>query len=107
MKKLLAAAFGAAFALGTAFANSTMDVLTGGAELEISGAEGSYTASFDADGTYTTSIGTEGTWELDGDELCFERSTGETGCSELPEGMGVGDSWDGEVQGQSVTFTIV
>ena len=69
MKKLLAAAFGAAFALGTAFANSTMDVLTGGAELEISGAEGSYTASFDADGTYTTSVGTEGTWELDGEEL--------------------------------------
>ncbi|MEL6364940.1 MAG: hypothetical protein AAFR11_08875 [Pseudomonadota bacterium] len=109
MKKVLAfiAAAGTAFASFAALANSTMDVLLGGAELEIASSEGSYTVQFSDDGTYTTSLGYGGTWSLDGDELCFERDSGESGCSDLPEGMDVGDSWDGDVAGTSVTFTIV
>lgn len=109
MKKLIAiiAAAGTALASFAAFANSTMDVLTGGAELEISSDGGSYTVQFDADGTYTTSAGWSGSWELQGDELCFERTTGESGCSVLPEGKTAGDSWEGDVAGTAVTFTII
>ena len=109
MKKLTAliAGLATAFASFAALANSTMDVLLGGAELEISSSEGSYTVQFSDDGSYTTSLGYGGTWSLDGDELCFERDSGEAGCSDLPEGMDVGDSWDGDVAGTAVTFTIV
>lgn len=104
----LVAAIVCAFAALPALASDTMDLLTsGGAVLQVSSDEGSYTTTFNADGTYTTSAGYDGVWSLDGDQLCFKRSTGESGCARVPDGLGVGDSWDGEVTGTAVTFTIV
>lgn len=91
----------------TAWAGTTMDaVLEGG--LKIESATSSYTVMFSADGTYTTDVGIEGTWTFDGGELCTTRTTGESNCQILPEGMGRGDSWDGEnAAGEAVTITIL
>jgi len=107
MKKVFAVLAGSALAFGAALANDTMDVLTGGATLQIETDQGSYTVEFSDDGSYTTSLGYGGTWTNDGEEVCFERDTGESGCGPLPDGMGVGDSWDGDVAGTAATFTIL
>jgi len=77
--------------------------------LQVSTAQGSYTTYFNADGTYTTDVGIEGTWEVQGDEVCVERSTGEQGCAPIQENLEVGASWQGEnaATGETVTYTIV
>jgi hypothetical protein len=77
--------------------------------LQVSTAQGSYTTYFNADGTYTTDVGIEGTWEVQGDEVCVERSTGEQGCAPIQENLEVGASWEGEnaATGETVTYTIV
>ncbi|MGP1274167.1 MAG: hypothetical protein ACQRW7_01965 [Caulobacterales bacterium] len=67
-----------------------------------------YTVRLNADGTYSSDVGISGTWEVQGDELCTSRSTGETNCQPIQEGLGLGDSWQGEnTAGETVTFTIV
>ena len=77
--------------------------------LQVSTAQGSYTTYFNADGTYTTDIGIAGTWEIDGDEVCVERTTGEHGCAPIQDDLEVGASWEGEnaATGETVTYTIV
>lgn len=77
--------------------------------LQVSTAQGSYTTYFNADGTYTTDVGIEGSWEVQGDEVCVERSTGEQGCAPIQENLEVGASWEGEnaATGETVTYTIV
>ena len=77
--------------------------------LQVSTAQGSYVTHFNADGTYTTNIGIEGTWEIRGNEVCVERSTGEHGCAPIQENLELGASWEGEnaATGETVTYTIV
>lgn len=77
--------------------------------LQISTAQGSYTTYFNADGTYTTDVGISGVWEVRGDEVCVQRSTGESGCAPIQENLEVGASWQGEnaATGETVTYTIV
>lgn len=87
---------------------SPVDALVENA-LQVSTAEGSYITYFNADGTYTTNVGIEGTWELQGSEICVTRSTGESGCAPVQDGLSLGDSWEGTnaATGQTVTYTIV
>jgi len=94
--------------LATALQASPVDTLVANA-LEVSTTQGSYITYFDADGTYTTNIGISGTWWVNGNELCFERSTGEGGCAPLGEAEAVGASWSGvnAATGETVTYTIV
>lgn len=77
--------------------------------LQVSTAQGSYITYFNADGTYTSNIGIEGTWEIRGNEVCVERSTGEHGCAPIQENLELGASWEGEnaATGETVTYTIV
>ncbi len=76
--------------------------------LRVEGGAVTYTVMLNEDGTYTSDVGISGTWELQGDQLCTSRSTGETNCQPLQEGLGLGDSWQGEnTAGETVTFTIV
>ncbi len=94
--------------LATALQASPVDTLIANA-LEISTADGSYVTYFEADGTYSTNIGISGTWWVEGNELCVQRSTGESGCAPLGEAEDVGSSWTGEnaATGETVTYTIV
>lgn len=67
-----------------------------------------YTVVLNADGTYSSDVGISGTWEVQGNELCTSRATGETNCQPIQEGLGLGDSWEGQnTTGDTVTFTIV
>lgn len=67
-----------------------------------------YTVMLNADGTYSSDVGISGTWEVQGDQLCTSRATGETNCQPIQEGLNLGDSWEGEnTTGDRVTFTIV
>lgn len=67
-----------------------------------------YTVMLNEDGTYSSDVGISGTWEVQGDALCTSRATGETNCQPMQEGLGLGDSWEGEnTTGETVTFTIV
>ncbi len=77
--------------------------------LQVSTTQGSYITYFNADGTYTTNIGIEGSWEIRGNEVCVERSTGEHGCAPIQENLELGASWEGEnaATGETVTYTIV
>jgi len=76
--------------------------------LRVESASVTYTVMLNADGTYTSDVGISGTWEVEGDELCTSRSTGETNCQPVQSGLGLGDSWQGEnAAGETVTFTIV
>ncbi|WP_291844157.1 hypothetical protein [Maricaulis sp.] len=94
--------------LAAALQASPVDTLVANA-LEVSTAQGSYITYFEADGTYTTNAGIAGTWWVDGNELCFQRSTGEGGCAPLGDAEDVGASWTGvnAATGQTVTYTIV
>lgn len=77
--------------------------------LQVSSSQGSYVTYFNADGTYTTNVGISGTWEIRGAEICVVRSTGESGCAPLQDGVSLGDSWEGTnaATGETVTYTIV
>lgn len=77
--------------------------------LQVSSAAGSYTTYFNADGTYTSDVGISGTWQVEGNEICVVRSTGESGCAPLQDGATLGDSWEGvnAATGETVTYTIV
>jgi len=77
--------------------------------LQISSSQGNYVTYFNADGTYTTNIGISGTWEIRGAEICVVRTTGESGCAPLQDGVSLGDSWEGTnaATGETVTYTIV
>lgn len=67
-----------------------------------------YTVMLNADGTYSSDVGISGTWEVQGDQLCTSRASGETNCQPVQDGLGLGDSWEGEnAAGETVTFTIV
>ena len=106
MKKLGATAFSFALLFAApALADTLEEVLANGMTIET--AEVTYTVTMNDDGTYTTDIGIEGTWEADSGEICFTRSTGESNCQELPEGMASGDSWEAETAGgDAATVTI-
>ncbi len=76
--------------------------------LRVEGGGVIYTVMLEADGTYSSDVGISGTWEVQGDELCTSRATGETNCQPIQEGLELGDSWEGEnTAGETVTFTIV
>jgi len=95
-------------ALSAALLQSGADALVANA-LEISSPAGSYITYFHADGTYTSNVGIEGTWEIHGDEICVQRTTGESGCAPLQANAMLGDSWEGTnaATGETVTYTIV
>ncbi|MEC9249275.1 MAG: hypothetical protein VX501_01390 [Pseudomonadota bacterium] len=77
--------------------------------LQISSSQGTYVTYFNPDGTYTTNIGISGTWQVQGSEICVVRSTGESGCAPLQDGVALGDTWQGTnaATGETVTYTIV
>ncbi len=85
-----------------------MDALVENA-LQISAGDVTYHTYFESDGSYTTDIGISGTWEIVDGEICVVRSTGESGCQPLQEGVSLGDSWTGinAATGDTVTYTIV
>ena len=96
------------FASAALLLSSSLDTLLEHA-LQISAGDVTYITYFNADGTYTTNIGIEGTWEVQGNEICVVRTTGESGCAPLQDGLGLGDSWQGTnaATGDTVTYTIV
>ena len=85
-----------------------MDALVENA-LQISAGDVTYHTYFESDGTYTTDIGISGTWQVQGSEICVVRSTGESGCAPLQDGVALGDTWQGTnaATGETVTYTIV
>ncbi|MAK62406.1 MAG: hypothetical protein CMK09_15660 [Ponticaulis sp.] len=109
-KSLILAAAAAAMLTAPALAGeseTTLDyVIEKGVVLSVSGFE--IPVMYHADGTYTAeAMGSEipGTWRIDGASLCTESSMqpGET-CTEYPEDMGPGDSF--EVMGAMGPATI-
>ncbi|MCC5980405.1 MAG: hypothetical protein JJU26_01670 [Oceanicaulis sp.] len=97
----------ASLALAGADDHTSVDALIEHA-LRVEGGGVTYTVILDADGTYSSDVGISGTWEVQGDELCTSRATGETNCQPIQEGLALGDSWEGEnAAGETVTFTIV
>jgi hypothetical protein len=91
-----------------AMLSSPMDALLDNA-LQISTDAITYHTYFNADGTYTTDVGISGTWEVNGEEVCVVRTTGEQGCAPLQENVALGDSWTGinAATGETVTYTVV
>ena len=87
---------------------SPVDTLVENA-LQVTTSQGSYVTYFNADGTYTTNVGIAGTWTVNGDQICVQRSTGESGCAPIAQDLSVGSSWQGQnaATGEMVTYTIV
>lgn len=76
--------------------------------LRVDGGGMTYTVMLNEDGTYSSDVGISGTWHVDGSQLCTSRASGESNCQPIQEGLGLGDSWEGEnTAGETVTFTIV
>lgn len=71
--------------------------------------QGTYLTYFSPDGTYTTNVGISGVWEVRGNELCVQRSTGEGGCTAMQPGIQLGSTWQAvnPTTGQTVTYTVV
>ena len=113
MNKLIGAAVLAAataFA-GAAYANDTMEA-TFGNTVTVTGADGmSVNYYMNADGTYSMTAGDmsiNGTWTEGDGQICLTPEGGEAACSPLVDGMGVGDSWEGQgSDGSTITLTIV
>ncbi len=100
---------------GAALANDTLEATFGNTVTVVS-ADGTLLASYhmSADGTFhvVNGDGTDasGTWreDVDAHQVCLTPADGEEACSDLNDGLGVGDSWtadDGD--GGENTMTIV
>lgn len=108
MKRILLSTVGLVAFAGVALANDTMDAMVGATVVYTYPDGTAVSAIYDANGTYNI-IGAEGhgTWTINGDEICIETNDGQTGCTTLEPGHGVGDSWGGiDGFGNEVTIAI-
>ena len=101
MKKLIGAAVLAAATIfaGAALANDTLEAAFGNT-VTVVAPDGTLLASYyiSADGTFsfTTAEGSfNGSWreDVDANQICLTVEGGEEACSDLVDGIGVGDSW--------------
>jgi len=108
-----AVVLGAAMSVsGVALANDTLDATFGNT---VSGAlaDGTAVVSYhmNADNTFsvTGAEGTvEGTWRTEGNQICLTAGDTPEACSDLVDGLGVGDSWTAPTaDGVEITYTIV
>lgn len=116
MKKLIGATIVAAtlFTGGAAWALTDTIEAAVGNTVNISDADGNLLASYrlQSDGTFTVTgadgTATSGSWAENGGEICLTPEGGETSCSAIDAGYGVGDSWTSTgSDGSTITLTIV
>lgn len=115
MKKIIGAAALATTTIfaGAALANDTLDASFGNSVV-VAAEDGTVLATYymHEGNTYemATAEGTiGGSWHLtDEGQICLTPTGGEEACSDLVDGMGVGDTWEGEgADGSAITLTIV
>ena len=110
MKSISLAVLAASVTIGTAWAGghaTSLKTLIIDNTYVVAGTEGTIRVDFAEDGTYTSDAGISGTWTLEGQTVCVTRSTGESSCNDVPEGVTVGSSWPSKnALGEDVTLTI-
>ncbi len=116
MNKMLGAAvFAAATAIaGSAYANETLNA-TFGNTVTVATADGTVVASYYMSEGNTFEMETAegrvgGSWRVDEatNQVCLTPTGGEESCSDLQDGLGVGDSWTVSADdGSTLTVTIV
>ena len=106
MKKFMMLTAAATMLSTAAFAD--LNALITGNVMMVDGANGMVHFTFADDGTYSSDVGISGTWEVKGSDICTTRSTGESNCSAIPDGVAVGSSWDSvDATGAPVKITIM
>jgi len=113
MKKVIGAvALSTVMFAGAALANDTLEATFGNTVNGVL-ADGTQVASYHVNADNTVSItsaeGTvDGTWRTENNQICLTLGDAPEACSDLVDGLGVGDSWTAPTaDGVEVTYTIV